>query len=116
VTVKLRAPKYWLRVAALLVSLASLFLISQARARRIPENSGLEITYLGNEGVMISAVSKASLSRSSRSVMASMFRCPGMSSRLWRRGSSLITGLRWCCDSYSRRPFQLSHPRLAPGT
>ena len=54
-TVKLRARKYWLGVAALLVSLASLFLISQARARRSPENSGLEITYLGNEGVMISA-------------------------------------------------------------
>jgi len=96
VTVKLRAPKYWLRVAALLVSLASLFLISQARARRIPENSGLGDHLLGNEGVMISAGKQSVLIDALHGPYGEYVRCPGMSSRLWRRGSSLITGLRWC--------------------
>ena len=50
VTVKFRARKCWLLVAALLVPLAPLSLISKATARATPKNSGLEISYLGNEG------------------------------------------------------------------
>jgi L-ascorbate metabolism protein UlaG (beta-lactamase superfamily) len=53
--VKLRYAKCWMLVAALLVPPVFPHLsFSQAEAG-IPNTSGLEITYLGNEGVMISA-------------------------------------------------------------
>jgi L-ascorbate metabolism protein UlaG (beta-lactamase superfamily) len=54
--VKLRYAKCWPLVAALLVPIAHSHLsFSQADASAVSNASGLEITYLGNEGVLIAA-------------------------------------------------------------